>query len=293
MYSFDIAGVVIDVESNRLEPLVKMLEFRRDQPCSADLLINFRFLKDIPEPDGRILSVDKNCLRWLKKSSGSGGYYIYYTEADSGNIIVLADIDEEWQKIEIFCHDYTGVRPQYSFSQQTWFCAHIMMGVIYRYRLLHLNGIVIHSSALKYCDQAVIFSAPSGTGKSTHVKLWHQFIKDVKTLNDDTPAVRIINNKTYIFGTPWSGSSMIHSNDFAPLKAIVILEQAQENKIRKIKEQESILRLMPRTFFPYFDQKMMDKSVSLFEKIILSTPVYLLQCRPDLEAVEMVYKCLY
>lgn len=293
MLSYDIAGVNIDVESDRLVPLDKMSAYRRERRCSADIHVDFSFRKNIVKPEGSIMTDYKGRMKWLKKTSGSRGVYIYFTEENSDNIQIMVDITDDWRKIKIICRDYYDENSQDSFSQRTWNLAHLIIGMVFRYRLLYLEGIVIHSSALKHRGQAVVFSAPSGTGKSTHVSLWHKYIKDVKTLNDDTPAVRIINGRPYIFGTPWSGSAMINSNDSAPLKAVVVLEQAKENKIRRINGQEVILSLLPRTFLPHFDTRLLEKSVSLFERIILDVPVYLMQCRPDQEAVEMAYQCLY
>ncbi|MFZ3102545.1 MAG: hypothetical protein WA131_08360 [Desulfitobacteriaceae bacterium] len=292
MPQFEIAGLVIDVESDKLEPLEQMQEYRLKQHSSADLSIIFIYAEFIPVPEGRVFSDENIYFKWLKKPSGTEGYYIYSAEADHGSILVLADIDIEWRTVIITCRDFSNKSSEESYSKQTWVFAHVMMGVIYRYNLMYRDGIVIHSSALKYEDKAIIFSAPSGTGKSTHTKLWQKHMNNVKILNDDSPAVCIIEDKPYIFGTPWSGSSLINSNDSAPLEAIVILEQAQNNRIHRIKDQEAILRLLPRVFLPYFDQTLMDKSISIFEKIISAVPVYLLQCRPDKEAMEMVYKCL-
>lgn len=292
MPQFEIAGLVIDVVSDKFEPLEHMQEFRLQQNRPADLSIIYNYAKFIDVPHGSSISDENMYYKWLKKPSGTEGYYIYSAEAALGSILVLADIDIAWRKVEITCRDFSNESPEESFSKQTWVFAHLMMGVIFRYNLLYRDGIVIHSSALKYDDKAIIFSAPSGTGKSTHTSLWQKNMDNVKILNDDTPAVRIIDDRPYVFGTPWSGSSLIHSNDSAPLEAIVILEQALDNKISRIKDQEAILRLMPRVFLPYFDPKMMDNSIGIFEKIISTVPVYLLQCRPDQEAVEMVYQCL-
>lgn len=232
-------------------------------------------------------------IRWIKKPPGQNGYYFYTTERDLDRILVLVDVDSDWRNAVLTCVDYSNKSPAESYSVQTWLYAHIMIGVVFRYNLVHLKGMVIHSSTLKFKGKGIMFSAPSGTGKSTHVKLWQKYIgEDVVVLNDDSPAVRLISNKPYVFGTPWSGSSFIHSNDSAPLEAIVLLEQAPENSIRKLADREAVLRLMPRAFLPYFDQTMMSESISVFEKIISSVPVYLLQCRPDKEAVELVYQCL-
>lgn len=292
MPQYEIAGLAINVESENDESTELMNEFLLNQHREATLNISFKSKEFIEVPQGKIID-DKINIKWIKKPTGQNGYYFYTTEGDFGTILALADVDADWLNAVLTCRDFSNKSPEESYSKQTWVYAHVMMGVIFRYNLIHFDGLVVHSSTIKYEGKGIMFSAPSGIGKSTHVKLWQKYLgDDVKVLNDDTPAVRIIDNKPYVFGTPWSGSSFIHSNDSAPLQAIVILEQAQENSIRRVLTQEAISKLMPRVFLPYFDQDMLNKTMTVFEKIIAKVPVYLLKCRPDEEAVEMVYKCV-
>lgn len=292
MPQFEIAGLVINVQSENKESIERMNGFLANHYRDANLNIIFKSKEFIEVPKGNILD-DKLNIKWISKPAGQNGYYFYTTEGDFGTILALVDVDTDWQNAKLTYCDFRNKRLEESYSMQTWVYAHVMMGVIFRYNLIHFNGLVIHSSTLKYKGKGIMFSAPSGTGKSTHVKLWQKYIgDDVTVLNDDTPAVRIIDHKPYVFGTPWSGSSFIHTNDSAPLEAIVLLEQAQENSIRRISNHEAITKLMPRVFLPYFDQNMMSKTITVFEQIISLVPVYVLQCRPDEEAVELVYKCV-
>lgn len=292
MPQFEIAGLVIDVKSENHESTERMNEFSLNQYRDANLNISFKSNEFIDVPQGSIMD-DKINIKWVKKPSGQSGYYFYTTEEDFGTILALADIDFDWKNAVLTCRDFTNKSAEESYSMQTWVYAHVMMGVIFRYNLIHYDGLVIHSSTLKHEGKGIMFSAPSGTGKSTHVKLWQKYIgEDVIVLNDDTPAVRIISEIPYVYGTPWSGSSFIHSNDSAPLEAIVLLEQDLENSIRRISNKEAILKLMPRVFLPYFDQDMMNKTMTVFEKVISKVPVYVLKCRPDEQAVELVYKCV-
>jgi hypothetical protein len=164
--------------------------------------------------------------------------------------------------------------------------------VLFRFKVLFHQGIVLHSSAIKYHDQAILFTAPSGTGKTTMGHLWKQH-KDAVILNGESPAIRMIGDHPVVFGTPWSGSKPEFVNDSAPLKAIVVLEQAPENKIRKLDAYEYLSRVLPRVYLPYFDESLMNRALKNFEMIVESVPVYLLQCRPDQEAVELVHQCLF
>ena len=148
-----------------------------------------------------------------------------------------------------------------------------MIGLVFQNYLLHYDGIVVHASSLEWNGKGIIFSAPSGTGKSTHVKLWQEYFgSEVKLLNDDSPAIRFRDGNPFIFGTPWSGSSNLHSNGSAPLSAIVLLQQASDNSIKQLSNQEAIAKLMPRVFLPYYDEDMMNKACDVFERIIFFSP---------------------
>lgn len=163
-----------------------------------------------------------------------------------------------------------------------------MLGDIFKYFVLKQNGIVLHSSCIKYKNSAIAFSAPPGTGKSTHSGLWKKcFPDDVTILNDDSPAIRFGKYSPGIYGTPWSGKSEINTNDGAPLEAIVILEQHPENKITELSRDEALFRILqevPRPVFPEF----MNLTLSAVEKLILQTKVYLLKCNISDEAVMTV-----
>lgn len=296
MYQYKIAGLIINVESSLQEPNELMNQFLITQDHDADINISIKLKKYIDTPEGSIISDLNSNLSWFRKSAGHSGYYIYITNEEHfmGRILVLVDVDADWRNAVITCSSYYI---NSCFSEistiKPWLLAHIMMGFVFRYSLIHLDGLIIHSSAITFCDKGILFSAPSGTGKSTHIGLWQKYLGDiVKVLNDDTPAVRIINHKPFVYGTPWSGSSFIHNNASAPLEAIIVLEQAQGNKIRRISGQEAILKLVPRVFLPYFDQNMMNITLRVFEQIISSVPIYSLQSRPDKEAMELVLQCV-
>lgn len=167
----------------------------------------------------------------------------------------------------------------------------IMIGVAFRTMILNHMGVVLHCSALKYKNQGIVFSAPSGTGKSTHTQLWIKH-REAEVINDDSPAIRMFGNEAILYGTPWSGSTQRFTKDKLPLKAIVILQQHPTNEIVKLKPHEVVSKIMPRMFLPYHDSQLMEVAMSHLEKLIQIVPVYLLKCTPEIEAMELVEKCL-
>lgn len=163
--------------------------------------------------------------------------------------------------------------------------------VLFRTAILFHNGIVVHSAAINCNGTGIIFSAPSGTGKSTQANLWRQY-KGAAILNGDRPALRLIDETVYVYGTLWSGSSPDFQNAKAPLKAIVMLEQAEQNSLRPLTPEEAVRYLLPRIYLPYGLEDLLEKAVDNADAIIRRVPVCLLKCRPDFEAVEIVSQWL-
>lgn len=287
MPQFEISNLVLDIDSDNTLLIDPLNEFLLSQYRSPDLTITLRYSDHINHPPGDII-FNQNRITWVRKPVQENGFIVYAGGYE--NILTLADVNWEWINARIiYTHNKNEIGSIYNANAES--LIHILLGVVFRYCILRHEGIVIHSSSIEWNGKGIIFSAPSGTGKSTHVKLWQQYKgESITVLNDDTPAVRFINGKPYIFGTPWSGTSNIHCNQKAPLNAIVVLEQAPENSIQQLTIAEAIQRLMPRVFLPYYDSTMMSIGFNIFEKIISSTPVYLLKCRPDKEAVELVYQ---
>lgn len=157
-----------------------------------------------------------------------------------------------------------------------------------RYALLHHNGFMVHASAISYENQGILFSAPSGTGKTTHTKLWEAAYDSAFMLNDDSPIIRFMEDgKAYACGSPWAGASGEGKNAIVPLKAIVFLQQSQQNEICRLQTLQALQWLLGCVTRPV-DKGLMDKLFTLIHLLLSDTPCYLLKCRPDREAVETV-----
>lgn len=156
-------------------------------------------------------------------------------------------------------------------------------------KILQLDGFFMHASLVKVKDKGIIFSAPSGIGKSTQAALWQQH-RGAKILNGDRAAIRLVNGKWMAYGSPWAGSSGIYHNDSVELAAIVFLGQAQQNRLTRINGSGAFSAMIRGGIFPYWSKADMVTACSLSEKILLSVPTFELFCRPDLSAVEELEK---
>ncbi len=157
---------------------------------------------------------------------------------------------------------------------------------------MHFDGLVVHASTIMYNGKAVTFTAPSGTGKSTHTQLWKKYYPDTEIINDDTPALRLIGDEFCAYGTPWSGKTDINKNIYAPLCAMVFIERADECSINEITPIEAFTRMMRELpISPFKGQS--DLMMSLMNKLFSKVPAYLLKCNISKDAVEVVKNKLF
>ena len=162
-------------------------------------------------------------------------------------------------------------------------------------KLIQSGGMMFHSSCIDYKGDAICFSAPSGTGKSTHTQLWRKvFGDDVKFINDDKPAIKFNKNDIpYAYGLPYSGKDFLNSNTSAPVKAIVFIERSKTNSIRKIDGVEAVYKIVNQTFKVVEDKELYNMLLETVEKFVLSVPCYILSCDMSEEAVITCYNELY
>ncbi len=166
---------------------------------------------------------------------------------------------------------------------------YLYSGEAFANRLAYLGGLVMHGSAISFDGKGIIFSAPSGTGKSTHAGLWKQYYGDrVVHINDDKPALRFEQDVPYVHGTPWSGKTDTNSNISAPLHAIVFLKQAPENRIQRLSVADAMGYIHRETVRPFYDETLGRAVLATTERLIQSIPVFLLECTISEQAVNLV-----
>lgn len=155
------------------------------------------------------------------------------------------------------------------------------------------NGFVFHSSSICSNGEGIAFSAKSGTGKSTHTKLWLENIPETFILNDDTPIIFLgKDNMFYISGTPWAGTTGINKNATVPLKAIVFLERGEENEISSMQPMEAMQPFFEGIRTPLTD-KMFSNCLDTLNKLFMSVPIYRLKCNMNPEAAIVAHDGIF
>lgn len=157
--------------------------------------------------------------------------------------------------------------------------------VAYGVATLHLQTIAIHTSVIQYEGKTVLFLGESGTGKSTHTRLWRENINGAVLLNDDSPILRVIDGKVWMYGSPWSGKTPCYKTESYPLAACVRLSQAPYNKIHRLNIPQSYAALHPSCppNFAY-DDALYDFVSDTLGQVLEQIPVFHLECLPNAEA---------
>ncbi len=155
--------------------------------------------------------------------------------------------------------------------------------------LLQHSGLLLHASLIKYKDKTIAFAGPSGIGKSTQAKLWHEYL-GADVLNGDRTALRKMQNTWHAYGCAYAGTSGIYKNDSAPLCAIVVLRQAKQNHIRRIQPAEAFRHIYPELSIHSWDKDFVAQAIDLLLQLMSDTPVYLAECVADESAVRITQK---
>lgn len=165
---------------------------------------------------------------------------------------------------------------------------YIWTGQLFNRTLLEHNGMMVHSSCIEKDGYAYLFSADSGTGKSTHTHLWLKNLPGTRLINDDKPALVYDDEKWYACGTPFSGKHDKSANVKIPVRAIVFLERSETNYVEKISVAEATKRLIKQTIRP-IDMSLAYKMLEKADLLLRHVPVFLLHCNMDDEAAIISY----
>lgn len=159
-------------------------------------------------------------------------------------------------------------------------------------QLIDFDGFMLHASAVVYEDRAYLFSANSGVGKSTHTSLWCKAFPQAYILNDDKPAVRLIDGELYACGTPWNGKGSLNVNECVKLGGICFLHRSEKNEISEMKTNIIIQNLLIQTIRFGLKEPEFTKIFALWDRLLNEYAIYDLGCLPDTDAVNLSYKTL-
>lgn len=257
-----------------------------------------RFLKTDKQSESEIVLEARTMdIDWLGSAvclKQTGGYELLQTER---GMFLLNHwgtcryafgvlLDELWKETVLPVYFSDGFSSQVPL-QMTRFLSSVGL----HSKLLQNHAPVIHASYIVHAGRAILFSAPEQTGKSTQARLWAQY-QGARTINDDRVLLRATENVWKAYGYPCCGSSNICENETYPVAAIVILEQAPENRVEQMRVPAKIRALVSAMEIYAWDSREVDMAFSIAEEMIRQVPVIKLRCRPDQEAVQVLYQYL-
>ncbi len=154
------------------------------------------------------------------------------------------------------------------------------------------NTLLFHGSALAVDGQGYLFTAKSGTGKSTHTRYWREvFGSRAVMVNDDKPFLRIMENEVLLCGAPWSGKHGLDENISVPLKGICILQRGSENAICPIPAAEALPRLLHETIAPLAPGKE-ERFQELVTLLAETVPLWRMDCTKDPQAAKIAWEAM-
>ena len=246
------------------------------EQCDVNHIIETKMAKEIKIPSDIAKFKYKNREVYIEEDFER--VYIY----DGGFPVLMIESDSKFKNSTLFMvEDIDGASE----------LEYVYTGIMFMELCLYHSIQSIHGSAISYDDQVIIFSGPSGTGKSTHVNYWLELDPLIEIVNDDKPLLHIKRNEVLVSGSPWSGKTKVNKNVSLPLHSIVFLEQAETNVINQLSEEDKVIHIMRNINRPRQDE-LWDKVSGIIEILIEDVPMYKASVTNSMEAAIAVKKKL-
>lgn len=236
-------------------------------------------VKDFPDPEGQIIAKREDLLVYQQHTlenrligvKGIQGYYAYYQEISKNSARVL--VDQKQMKDLNIDPVFTSL-------------------LALERRMLPLDNMVLHCAYVSYRGEAILFSAPSETGKTTQANLWEQY-RGSRTINGDRALLGQVDGRWAAQGWPVCGTSEICHNLTVPVRAIVMLEQGKEDTVRRLGAAEAFPLLYSQLTVNRWNRSGSIHAMDLMDSILKEVPIYLLRCTISEESVCCLERVLY
>ncbi len=278
-----IAGLYVDVaaDDSLVESLPNLLPFVVAGVDKDSVICHIRTGRHIAgeemSPTFSSRSEDKIVHVWLKPDECK----LSLSDLMSGRTYWL-QADRQWHTVS------TDWIPG---SSESFACLNDILMIAFVYRSAFFHTTTVHASAVAVHDQGCAFVGPSGIGKSTHSRLWIQYIPGTRLLNDDQPVLRLHPDGTVmLYGTPWSGKTTCYHNEGVRLKALFFMQQALENHLTRLSGIEAFQQLMKATSLMGRDTITFQAISQTQAYVCGAVQAYRFKNRPDKDAVSLSYQ---
>ena len=213
----------------------------------------------------------------IEMYSRNGEWLFMVSMSKEGEVVSAMRCSADWSDVQLFIE-----------TEYTRFAIDNAAMLVYAFATADKKTLLFHSSVTVRDGKGHMFLGHSGTGKSTHSRMWLEAFEDAHLLNDDNPAVRILPDKEVrVYGTPWSGKTPCYINDSAPVAALVQLAQAPENTITRLRMTQAYPYILASVSGLKVLPDMMDALYETIAQLLELTPVYKLECLPNTKAAEV------
>lgn len=280
----------------------------------ADHLFRLTMPEQIAEPsnyipfrvaDGEPLFSLEVCEQACRASEGMPHVYTDRSDEDMPRIEIYRDEEgwlfgvSQWRESPLCCYIRTNrdfheaklyILPECDDRQ---FAIDNALMLVYAFATAPLRTLEMHASVTVRDGKGYLFLGHSGTGKSTHSRLWMEAYEDAWLLNDDNPVVRILpDGEVRVFGSPWSGKTPYYKQESAPVGGIVKLTQAPENRIRPLRLPEAYAYMLSSSSGLKIEPEIMDALYETIAEVIQRIQVYELECLPNTDAARLCHDTL-
>ena len=265
---------VRDERPEWLEAVLPALQARRPGQSASGL----------PEGWKSVVAVDEELPIYYGYRVDGRTVYTYFPRQDRCAGIFVLDVD--WHSGTYYPAAGTGSR-----TTQMQLSTSLM--IAYTFATASLGTVLLHASVIRFGGTAQLHFGVSGTGKSTHSRLWLEHVPGTDLMNDDNPIIRVgEDGRATVYGSPWSGKTVCYRNVSAPVRALIRLEQAPKNRIVRLTSLSAYASVVAAVSTIRWDSSVMDALVPTIERLAMNVPCFNLSCRPDAEAVEVCKKAV-
>lgn len=278
LYPLTVAGVGITLQTPHPLPVTKRFEpFLAPAPVPG-CLVEYREVPDLSPPWGEPLYRSQSYALY---PDDNGGFARWYFDGMDGFVYFLR-VTEDRAAGRVLAEYLPGKRELVSamgncFSFSGWESI-----------LLRQGRMILHAACVDTPLGGLLFSGPSGVGKSTQAGLWQQYA-GARLINGDRPVLHKAQNGWRAWGSPYAGSSHCFVNESCPVRAVVLLRQASRCSLQRLNGAGAFRGVFAGTTVNQWDKECVLLDCRLTEQLVADVPVYLLCCTPDKAAVELLW----
>ena len=272
-YYLKIADIKIHVKSPfKINISMESEDFISDYE-DEDILLEYKEVKESPKMDGKV--VYENIVKFYETKEGF--VHELYPMPDKNPYAWVTPINKHYYEVRYLAGEERYI--EYS--------RNIIDIMNIENALNKFNGFILHSSFINWQNNGILFSAPSGTGKSTQADLWNKH-ENAEIINGDRAGVRNVDGVWSAYGLPVAGSSGIYKNKKAQISHIIVLRQGTENKLTRLSPRDAFIKIYSETTVHTWDDEFQNNILNMISDLVQNVPVYLYECLPDESAVEFL-----